>query len=156
MSGKRQGCSLKDDIIRIRVGKYICETMNAEGRYYRSAKTNKKWYCSSFTSWFQCRLQNIEPGNYPIKFETRNNGHSITSISGFSFNIDNKRSFLCKSFAEIDKKASIFNIFSVLNTNLLKVRGRFLNESNLQVKWGGKICTQTSVEFVNSLHEVLM
>ena len=45
------------------------------------------------------------------------------------------------------KKASIFNITTVLNTNLLKVRGRFLNESNLQVKWGGKICTQTSVEF---------
>ena len=54
MSGEetRNRIGLKDDIIRIRVGKYICETMNAEGRYYRSGKTNKKWYCSSFSAGF--------------------------------------------------------------------------------------------------------
>ena len=47
-----------------------------------------------------------------------------------SVNIDNASEAFCESFAESIKKASIFNITTVLNTNLLKVRGNFLNESN--------------------------
>ena len=64
MGRTRDHFGLKSDIIRIRVGKYICETKNSAGRYYRSNKGHVKGGCSSFSSWFQCRLpEGIEPGN---------------------------------------------------------------------------------------------
>ena len=61
MSGEetRDHFGLKSDIIRIRVGKYICETKNSAGRYYRSNKGHVKGRCSSFSSWFQCRLPGL-------------------------------------------------------------------------------------------------
>ena len=90
---QRSKIGIKDKLIRVRIGDYVCETSDENGRPYRSYSKRTKNFLSDRTSWFQCRIPDSMPaGTYPIFFEEKDQGKSIMAAAGYDVSWTNASS----------------------------------------------------------------
>jgi hypothetical protein len=146
---ERSAVGLQTQLIRVKVGQYVCETSDERGHFYRSFDNNLR-------SWFQCRIpDNIPAGNYPITFEERRYGNSILSAQGYGFLFNNATSghsitVLPKS--KMSEKVTVTNITTLKGKSILRVKGTNLNKTGVKVYFGGRECAPTGTQTSSEVH----
>ena len=141
---QRSTIGIKENLIRVRLGDYVCETSDERGRPYRSYSKRVKYYLSDRRSWFQCRIPDSMPaGTYPIFSSKRTTANQLwlqqaTMYPG-QMQALAMQSQCCRNRIKLKSKSYKYNNSKRHHNSTCK-RGK-LEQDWRQDFFGGKECT---------------